>query len=491
MDKANNLALLSGGKVPPQMIDLEEAVLGSIIEYGENAHSVMDILTDSAFYVEANRIIFRAIASLYMKRMPIDMLTVQSELKKMGQLEMVGGNYYIVSLTQKVVNSAINIETHAHLIKEAFYKREIIRISQLTIQNAYNDTSDAFDLVDGMSEVYDVISSDIGQSMQSVGTIFIERLKAYEQAVKDGITGVPSGFKELDRLTAGWQKSDLIIAAGRPAMGKTAFVVSCARNAAVDFKKPVLIFSLEMTKEQLVDRMVSSEAEIESQTIRTRSIKDWEWVALHNKATVIEEAPIIIDDTPGLSLVQFTAKAKKAKRDHDIQLIIIDYLQLMKATREKGAAMNREQEISSISRGLKLVAKELGVPVIALSQLSRALESRPGMSGKRPKLSDLRESGSIEQDADLVLFLFRPEYYGMTEDEQGRSTAGVAEIIIAKQRTGDTGTAVLRFIGKYTKFTDLEADFGIDMAPPFNAYAGLAPSNFYEVDHDDDDDPPF
>jgi replicative DNA helicase len=479
----------TGGKIPPQAIDLEEAVLGSIMTQQDNADTVMAILPEEAFYNQSNRLVFKAIKSLFLRRSAIDILTVSAELKKSGELEIVGGYFYVTNLTSKTVNAG-NVETHSYLIKEAFYKREVIRICADSISQAYNDTSDPFDLVEGMTKVYDVISSDIGKSLMTIGDSVIQRLKAYEEIIENGITGVPSGFKSLDRITAGWQKSDLIIIAGRPAMGKTAFVVNCARNAAVDHKKPVLVFSLEMSTAQLTDRMISAESEIDGDTIRTRSLADWQWSHLHGKIDTLVKAPIIIDDTPALSILQFTAKAKKAKKDHDIQMIIIDYLQLMKGTREKGVQTNREQEISSISRALKAVAKELDIPVLALSQLSRAAETRPGAGGKRPRLSDLRESGAIEQDADLVLFLYRPEYYGVTEDEQGRSLIGLGEIIVAKHRSGSTGTAVLRFIGKYTKFTDLEDDFGDtnftqDLLP--SPSAGISASNLY----DGDDDAPF
>jgi replicative DNA helicase len=290
---------------------------------------------------------------------------------------------------------------------------------------------------------------------------------------------VASGFTALDRITSGWQPSDLVIIAARPAMGKTAFVLSCARNAAVQFNKPVVVFSLEMSSVQLVNRLISGETEIEQEKIRKGNLAEWEWQQLHSKIGRLTEAPLFIDDTPALNIFEFRAKCRRLKAQYDVQLIIVDYLQLMHGKGDSKSG-NREQEIGSISRALKSVAKELNVAVIALSQLSRAVENRPG-SSKRPMLSDLRESGSIEQDADMVLFLYRPEYYGLEEDEQGRSTAGIGEVIIAKHRNGEVGTVPLRFVGKYVKFVDLEDDFG--SSGGFNnpdPLAGISPSSNFE-----------
>jgi replicative DNA helicase len=316
---------------------------------------------------------------------------------------------------------------------------------------------------------------------------------------KDGLTGVASGFTDLDRMTSGWQKSDLVIIAARPAMGKTAFVLSCARNAAVDFNKPVVVFSLEMSSIQLVNRLVSGETHIEQEKIRKGNLEEWEWQQIHSKIGRLEQAPLIIDDTPALNIFEFRAKCRRLKAQHDIQMIIIDYLQLMQGKGEGKGGGNREQEIGSISRALKSVAKELNVPVIALSQLSRAVENRPGGS-KRPMLSDLRESGSIEQDADMVLFLYRPEYYGLEFDEDNNPTQGVGEIIIAKHRNGETGRVRLKFVGKYVKFTDLD-DNSTDFAATNNASAGLKPSAEFEKPNnfiirpsrmdDLEDEPPF
>jgi replicative DNA helicase len=466
------------GKIPPQAIDLEEAVLGALMLEKDALSTVIDILKPEVFYQESHKKIFEAIQLLFQKSKPVDILTVTSELRTLGLLEMVGGAYYITNLTNRVA-SAANIEYHARIISQKYIQRELIRISSEIIQNAYEDTTDIFDLLDHAEKnLFDIAQNNLRRDTQKMDEIIKQSLATLEElrTKTDGLTGVPSGFTALDRITGGWQKSDLVIIAARPAMGKTAFVLTCARNAAVEFKKPVVVFSLEMSSVQLVNRLISGETEIEQEKIRKGNLADWEWQQLHSKIGTLTEAPLLIDDTPALNIFEFRAKCRRLKSQYDIQMVIIDYLQLMHGKGEGGGG-NREQEIGSISRALKSVAKELDVPVLALSQLSRAVENRPGQNGKRPLLSDLRESGSIEQDADMVLFLYRPEYYGIMEDEQGRSQAGVGEVIIAKHRNGETGIVPLRFVGKYVKFQDLEEDFA-----PQNAFsmdspgAGLQPS---------------
>jgi replicative DNA helicase len=472
------------GKIPPQAIDLEEAVLGALMLEKDALSTVIDILKPDVFYHEAHKKIFEAIQGLFQKSKPVDILTVTSELRTLGLLEMVGGAYYITNLTNRVA-SAANIEYHARIISQKYIQRELIRISSEIIQSAYEDTTDIFDLLDHAEKnLFDIAQNNLRRDTQKMDEIIKQSLATLEElrGKSDGLTGVPSGFTDLDRITGGWQPSDLVIIAARPAMGKTAFVLTCARNAAVDFKRPVVVFSLEMSSVQLVNRLISGETEIEQEKIRKGNLAEWEWQQLHSKIGTLTEAPLLIDDTPALNIFEFRAKCRRLKSQYDLQLIIIDYLQLMHGKGEgQSGGGNREQEIGSISRALKSVAKELNVPVIALSQLSRAVESRPGANGKRPMLSDLRESGSIEQDADMVLFLYRPEYYGITEDEQGRSQAGIGEVIIAKHRNGETGIVPLRFIGKYVKFTDLEDNF----APPTSfsmdsAGAGMSPSQNFE-----------
>jgi replicative DNA helicase len=478
--RLNNL--VSGlGKLPPQALDLEEAVLGALMLEKDALSAVIDILKPDVFYKDSHQKIFEAIQTLFQKSSPIDILTVTAQLRQQGNLELIGGAYYITELTNRVA-SAANIEYHARIISQKFIQRELIKISTEIISNAYEDTTDIFDLLDHAEKnLFEIAQNNLRRDSRKMDDILRESLDTLEKLKDkvDGLTGVPSGFTALDKITSGWQPSDLVIIAARPAMGKTAFVLSCARNAAVQFNKPVVVFSLEMSSLQLTNRLISGETEIEQEKIRKGNLAEWEWQQLHSKIGKLTEAPLFIDDTPALNIFEFRAKCRRLKAQHDIQMIIVDYLQLMHGKGD-GKGVNREQEIGSISRALKSVAKELNVPVIALSQLSRAVENRPGGS-KRPMLSDLRESGSIEQDADMVLFLYRPEYYGLEEDEQGRSNIGIGEVIIAKHRNGETGTVPLRFVGKYVKFIDLEEDYssgtGFGTTDPM---AGIAPSQSFE-----------
>lgn len=446
------------GKLPPQAVDLEETVLGALMLEKDALTTVIDILKPESFYKDAHREIYAAIVTLFNNSEPVDLRTVANQLRKDGKLELVGGAYYIADLTTKV-NSAANIEYHARIVSEQAIKRELIRIASEIQHEAYEDTTDVFSLLDKTEQaLFEVSESNIRKNYADMRSIMREAMNELEAKKhhKDGLTGVPSGFSALDRVTSGWQKSDMVIIAARPGMGKTAFVVSAMRNAAVDFGHAVAIFSLEMSSVQLVNRLISAEAQLEGEKIKKGSLADYEWEQLVHKTAKLTEAPIFIDDTPALSILELRAKCRRLKAQHDIQLIIIDYLQLMSGDSSKsgGGSGNREQEIASISRALKNIAKELSVPVIALSQLSRAVETRGG--DKRPQLSDLRESGSIEQDADMVMFLYRPEYYGLTEDDNGMSTQGVGEVIIAKHRNGSLDTVQLKFIGKYTKFADLD-----------------------------------
>ena len=461
------------GKLPPQAVDLEEAVLGALMLEKDALSVVIDILKPETFYTEAHNKIFEAITNLFQKSSPVDILTVSAELRKMGSLDMIGGAYYLTQLTDRVV-SAANIEFHARIISQKYIQRELIQISSEIITKAYDETSDIFDLLDSAEKsLFDIAQNNLRRDTLKIDDIMRSAVDALEKLRDrtDSLTGVPSGFTALDRITSGWQPSDLIIIAARPAMGKTAFVLTCARNAAVQYDKPVAVFSLEMSSIQLVNRLISGETEIEQEKLRKGNLADHEWTQLHSRIGKLTEAPLLIDDTPALNVFEFRAKCRRLKAQYDIQMVIVDYLQLMHGKAD-GKGGNREQEIGSISRALKSVAKELNIPVIALSQLSRAVESRPGNS-ERPMLSDLRESGSIEQDADMVLFLYRPEYYGLTEDENGNSTAGVGEVIIAKHRNGEIATVPLKFVGKFVKFTDLEDDFG---APENSFSAGMAPS---------------
>lgn len=481
----NNRWLESGasiGKLPPQAIELEEAVLGALMIEKDALSAVIDILKSDSFYKEAHQRIYNAIITLFTNSEPIDLLTVTTQLRQLGELEVVGGAQYITALTTKI-NSAANIEYHARVIAQASMKREMISVASKILQDAFEDTTDVFNLLDAVEQsLFKISESNIRKNYADMSALMTEALRELERRreQKDGLTGVPSGFTQLDRLTSGWQPTELIILAARPAMGKTAFVVSSLRNAAVDFGMPVAIFSLEMSAVQLVNRMISAEAEIDSEKLKKGNLAQHEWTQLHQRIDRLMRAPIFIDDTPALSILELRAKSRRLKQQHDIQMVVIDYLQLMQGDSTKGSG-NREQEIASISRALKNLAKELNVPVIALSQLSRAVETRGG--DKRPQLSDLRESGSIEQDADMVAFLYRPEYYGFTQDEAGNSVQGVGEVIIAKNRSGSLDVIQLRFIGKYTKFADFDGYYGAagSPTPSFNSEARALASNSFDT----------
>lgn len=445
------------GKLQPQATELEEAVLGAMMLEKEALSTVIDILKPEAFYKPSHQSIYRAIVDLFNSSEPIDILTVAAQLKKNGELELAGGAYYISQLTHRVASSA-NAEYHARIILQKFIQRELIRISTDVINTSYEDTSDVFDLLDkATASIYELVDANVRKQQESISKLLAKAIEQIEEASQQttGVTGVPSGFTTIDRVTGGWQKSDLIIVAARPAMGKTALVLTLARNAAVEFSKPVVVFSLEMSSLQLVNRLISAEAEIDGEKIRKGDLRDHEFVQLNERIKKLSNAPLFIDDTPALSIFELRAKARRLKENHDIQMIVIDYLQLMTAGSEARGGGNREQEISYISRSLKSLAKELEVPIIALSQLSRDVEKRPAGT-KRPQLSDLRESGAIEQDADMVCFIYRPEYYGLDVFEDDTSSRGMAEIYIAKNRHGATAQPRVRFIGQFAKFADVD-----------------------------------
>jgi replicative DNA helicase len=451
--------VLTYGKIQPQAVALEEAVLGAIMIDKDALAVVINILKPESFYKPQNQMIYKAMLGLFEKTQPIDLLTVHESLKKSKELENAGGVQYLVDLSNKV-GSAANIEYHARIVAQKFIQRELIRIGTSTINGAFDESMDVFDLLDETERnLYDVTSGNINRGYESLGALAAKAQKHLEAISQreEGLTGVPSGFTALDRVTSGWQPSDLIIVAARPGMGKTSFTLALARNAAFDHNMPIAIFSLEMASQQLVTRLLSLEAEIEGTKMRNGRLDDGEWKTLHKAIERMSEVPIYIDDTPGINIFELRAKCRRLKMHHDIKMIIIDYLQLMSG-RSDNKSGNREQEISSISRALKGLAKELNVPVIALSQLSRAVETRGG--AKRPMLSDLRESGAIEQDADIVTFIYRPDYYEMEGGGDENLPKGVVEIIIAKHRNGPLETVQLKFIDKYAKFTQLdEFDF--------------------------------
>lgn len=458
----------SQGKVLPQAIPLEEAVLGAVMIDKEALAIVSEILRKESFYKESHQHIYEVMTHLYGKSEAVDILTVHEGLKKTGKLDEIGGLKYLTELTNKVV-SAANIEFHARIVAQKYIQRELIRVSTIIIKDSFDETKDVFDLLDDAEQnLYEITDQNLNTGYESLSSLAIKAQKEIEAASQQGsdMTGVTTGFRELDKMTSGWQSSDLIIIAARPGMGKTAFTLSLAKNAS-EHGKGVAIFSLEMAGTQLTQRLISMEAEVSSTKLRNGQMEDYEWKKVHSAVEKLTELPIYIDDTPGINIFELRAKCRRLKQNHDIEMIVIDYLQLMSGSPndKKG---NREQEISAISRALKGLAKELHVPVIALSQLSRAVETRGGE--KRPMLSDLRESGAIEQDADIVTFIYRPGYYGIEEGELD-VPQDLTEIILAKHRNGGLGTVELRFIGEFVKFEDMaetgftDSGFGLNNPP--------------------------
>ncbi|XOD68093.1 MAG: replicative DNA helicase [Flavobacteriales bacterium Tduv] len=444
------------GKIPPQALDLEEAVLGAMMIDKKGLDQVIDILVPDIFYKPAHQEIFRAIQKLFHDSQPVDLITISDCLRQDGNMDLVGGDYYLIQLSQKVISSA-HIEYHTRIIQQKFILRRLIEISSELIEQAYDETIDVFELLN-MSEakIFEITHGHLKRSSETAQTLIyqaIDRIKKVEAT--EGLSGVASGFVKLDRLTSGWQRSDLIIFAARPGMGKTAFILSMARNIVAEQKIPVAFFSLEMSSIQLITRLIASETGISSEKLRRAQLSNVEWSQLYSKVKRLEESPLFIDDTPALSVFDLRAKCRRLVSQHGVRLIMIDYLQLMAAD-VGGKHGNREQEISIISRSLKSIAKELDVPVIALSQLSRAVETRGG--SKRPLLSDLRESGAIEQDADIVSFIYRPEYYGFStwDDDGATPCQGQAEVIIAKHRNGGLDNVRLLFINEQAKFVDME-----------------------------------
>ncbi len=471
------------GKIPPQAKDLEEAILGAIMLEKAAWDTVVEILKPECFYVDANQRIFSAMQSLAIKSLPIDLLTVVEELKFKEELELVGGPYYVTKLTNSVVSSA-NIETHSRIVLQKFIQRELIRISGEIITEAYEDSTDVFDLLDNAEgKLFEITNNHLRKNFEDMQTVLMNTLSRIEDLRKreDDITGVPTGFEHLDNLTYGWQNDDLIVLAARPSVGKTAFALNLARNAALHPTKPtgVGFFSLEMSSSQLVQRILSAESEIWLEKISRGKLEEHEMKQLLKKGIErLVNAPFYIEDSAALNIFELRAKCRRLKNKHDIGLIIIDYLQLMSGTADRNS--NREQEISKISRDLKTLAKELHIPIIALSQLSREVEKRPG-ANKVPQLSDLRESGAIEQDADMVMFLYRPEYNGITETEDGESTKGQTFLKIAKHRNGSLDTLEFKALLHIQKF--LQADRSSD-GGGFNTGGG-AGGNFRPVRPDE------
>jgi len=511
---------IADGKMPPNALDFERLVIGTFLIDKKGLDHSIDLLTPEVFYDPRHQVLFSAILKLYEGNQPVDLMTIIQALKKEGRLNLAGGDAYIIDLTMGVSSSA-HIEYHVRVILEKYILRSLINVSANVIDASYKESTDVFELLDKAEQsFFEITNGTIKKGFDTANSLVkqaIDTIKSLKD--KEGLSGVPSGFRDVDKETGGWQNSDLIIIAARPAMGKTAFLLSMARNIAVGHKIPMALFSLEMASVQLITRMIASETRISSEKLRKGTLDDEEWQRLFSNVSELENAPLYIDETPSLSIFDFRAKCRRLVMQHGVKIIMVDYLQLMTAGGGGKGAGNREQEISMISRSLKAIAKELNVPVIALSQLSRSVETRPG---KRPQLSDLRESGAIEQDADIVSFIFRPEYYKITvwdNDEEGQetSTENQAELIIAKHRNGATADVRLSFLKHFAKFADIEMAFDGGGSMGYGAAGGLRgePSGFDKIkttiqpgaafdlpdssklsgssmnDFDDDDDFPF
>ncbi|WP_294318135.1 replicative DNA helicase [uncultured Chryseobacterium sp.] len=512
---------IADGKMPPNALDFERLVIGTFLIDKKGLDHSIDLLTPEVFYDPRHQVIFSTILKLYEGNQPVDLMTIIQALKKEDKLNLAGGDSYIIDLTMGVSSSA-HIEYHVRVILEKYILRSLINVSANVIDASYKESTDVFELLDKAEQsFFEITNGTIKKGFDTANSLVkqaIDTIKSLKD--KEGLSGVPSGFRDVDKETGGWQNSDLIIIAARPAMGKTAFLLSMARNIAVGHKIPMALFSLEMASVQLITRMIASETRISSEKLRKGTLDDEEWQRLFSNVSELENAPLYIDETPSLSIFDFRAKCRRLVMQHGVKIIMVDYLQLMTAGGGGKGAGNREQEISMISRSLKAIAKELNVPVIALSQLSRSVETRPG---KRPQLSDLRESGAIEQDADIVSFIFRPEYYKITvwdNDEEGQetSTENQAELIIAKHRNGATADVRLSFLKHFAKFADIEMAFdGGGGSMSYSSNGGLLgePSGFDKIkttiqpgaafdmpdssklsgssmnDFDDDDDFPF
>nr|WP_321378577.1 replicative DNA helicase [uncultured Bacteroides sp.] len=446
------------GRLQPQAREFEEAVLGALMLEKDAYPQVSEILRPESFYDRHHQMIYAAITDLAVRQEPIDILTVTEQLKKRGELEDVGGPFYITKLSSQVASSA-HIEYHARIIAQKYLARELISFTSEIQSKSFDETLDVDDLMqEAEGRLFEISQRNLKKDYTQINPIISEAYELLQKAAArtDGLSGLESGFRGLDKMTSGWQNSDLVIIAARPAMGKTAFVLSMARNIAVNFKNPVAVFSLEMSNVQLVNRLIVNVCEIPGEKIKSGQLAPYEWQQLDYKLKDLIDAPLFVDDTPSLSVFELRTKARRLVREHGVKILIIDYLQLMNAS---GMSFgSRQEEVSTISRSLKGLAKELNIPIIALSQLNRGVENREGIDGKRPQLADLRESGAIEQDADMVCFIHRPEYYKIYTDEKGNDLRGMAEIIIAKHRNGATGDVLLRFKGEFAKFQNPDDD---------------------------------
>lgn len=442
------------GHRQPQNLEMETAVLGALMNEQDAYSQIAEILRPESFYDHRNQLVFEAIRDLAVQQKPVDIITVVDQLEQKGTLNEVGGPVYIAQLSEGVTSSA-HIEYHARIIQQKFMARQLITFASKVQQDAFEPGTDVDDLMqDAQGRLFELSQSNMKKDYTQINPVIKEAYDMLTRAAarEDGLSGLSSGFEKLDKMTSGWQNSDLIIIAARPAMGKTAFVISMIKKMAVDMKTPVAMFSLEMANVQLVNRLIVNVCEIAGEKIKSGQLAPYEWGQLDKRITQLYDAPIYVDDTPSLSVFELRTKARRLVKEHGVRIIMIDYLQLMNAS---GMSFgSRQEEVSTISRSLKQLAKELNIPIIALSQLNRGVESREGIDGKRPQLSDLRESGAIEQDADMVCFIHRPEYYKIYQDEKGRDLHGMAEIIIAKHRNGAVGDVLLEFRSEYARFAD-------------------------------------
>lgn len=447
----------SYGHLQPQAVELEQAVLGALLVEKDAYYQVSEILRPESFYDHRHQLIYEAIRRLNLEERPVDILTVKDQLDSTKLLEDAGGPFYITQLSGMVSSSA-HIEYHARIIAQKALARELISYTSGIQTKAFDSTQDVDELMqEAEGKLFELSQQNLKKDYTQIDPVIKEAYEMLQKAAarKDGMSGIASGFHDLDRITSGWQNSDLVILAARPAMGKTAFALSMAKNIAVDQKIPVALFSLEMSNVQLVNRMIVNVCEIKGETLKSGQLKPYEWGQLDYKIKPLYGAPLYVDDTPSLSVFELRTKARRLVREHGVKVLMIDYLQLMNAS---GMSFgSRQEEVSTISRSLKGLAKELNIPILALSQLNRGVETREG-NDKRPQLSDLRESGAIEQDADMVVFIHRPEYYKIYRDEHGNDVRGKAEIIIAKHRNGAVGSVLLTFRGEYARFQNLEED---------------------------------
>jgi replicative DNA helicase len=444
------------GHLQPQATDVERAVLAALMIDKDAYAVVSEMLRPESFYEPRHQKIFTAIRDLNLAEKPVDIMTVADQLARQGDLDIVGGAPYIVELSSQVASSA-HIEYHARIIAQKSLARQLIQFASDIETKAFDETIDIDELMQhAEGSLFELSQKNMKKDYTQIDPVVTQAVKVIQEAAKnkDGLTGVPTGYGKLDDKTSGWQPSDLVIIAGRPAMGKTSFALSLAKNIAVDYQQPVAFFSLEMSNVQLVNRLISNVCEIQGSKILSGQLHPDEWERLDKQVNKLLGAPLYVDDTPGLSVFELRTKARRLVREHGVKLIMIDYLQLMNANGMRFSS--RQEEVSTISRSLKGLAKDLDIPILALSQLNRGVENREGVDGKRPQLSDLRESGAIEQDADMVIFVHRPEYYGLYQDEKGRDLHGMAQIIIAKHRKGATGDVLLTFRGEYTRFENPE-----------------------------------